>query len=147
MFWKNEEEDDDKVAENLSKGIENLADRRTLFFFLIFCGVSNAIIWLCVILFGEWIMEVFLRVADVNEKLSAIILGIPFGLGTFFVYSLFRLKFPDIEDQNAEFDVMGSYNYQNHSTKRRHIWLVSIVGGVFNVLLLVFADIYFSNDF
>ncbi len=51
MFWKNEDEENDKIAKNLSRGIENLADRRTLFFFLIFCGVSNSIIWLCVFLF------------------------------------------------------------------------------------------------
>jgi hypothetical protein len=114
---------------------------------LIFCGVANAIVWLCVILFADFISEYFLRITDVNEKIAAIILGIPFGLGTFFVYSLFRLKFPDIEDQNAESDVMGSYNYQSHSAKRWHIWLVSIVGGVFNVLLLVIANIYFSNGF
>lgn len=147
MFRKNAEEENDKVAESLNQGIEALANRRTLFYFLIFCGVANAILWLCVILFADWVTEIFLRVSDVNEKISAMVLGIPFGLGTFFVYSLFRLKFPDIEDQNTESDVMGSYNYQNHSTKRWHIWLVSIIGGVLNVLLLVITDIYFSGDF
>lgn len=145
MFWKTDEEEDDRIAENLNRGIESLANRQTLFYFLTFCAVSNSIIWLCVILFSEWISDIFLRIADVNEKLSAIILGIPFGLGMFFVYSLFRLKFPDLEDRNAESDVMGSYNYSNHSTKRWHIWLVSIGGGVINVLLLVLADIYFSD--
>ena len=30
---------DDKVAENFVKGIDALANRQTLFYFLIFCGV------------------------------------------------------------------------------------------------------------
>jgi ABC-type antimicrobial peptide transport system permease subunit len=78
-----------------------------------------------------------------SDKLGISILGFPFGFGLFTAYCLCRLKFPDIEDtKNLESEMMASFNYQSHSTKRWFIWLFSILFGVINVILLVLTTLF-----
>lgn len=147
MFWKDADESSEKFAENVNSLVENMGNRRNSFRFLIFFGVANLIIWLCVILFSEAVTEAFLLVHNVSDKNSFVVLSIPLWLGMFATYAVFRLKFPDIEDQKTDSDVMSSYNFQIHSTKRWYIWCLSVFAGIINVLLLILADIYLTNGF
>lgn len=146
MFW-DEEKEEETLANNLSQAVDNMADRQFLFRFLLFCGSVNLIVWFCVVAFPETVRDSFILVNEVSDKISKATLAVPFGLGLFFAYSLFRLKFPDIEEQNLANDLMASYHYQSQSLKRWWIWLFSVIAGVLNVLLLIFINIFLSADY
>ncbi len=146
MFW-NDEEADDRLAGNLNKVVDEMADRRSLIRFLLFCSFANLVIWLCVIIFPAAVRDSFVLVNGVSDKIGKATLAVPFGLGLFFAYSLFRLKFPDVEEQKPDSDLMASYHYQAHSLKRWWIWLFSVLAGILNVLLLVTLDIFLSVDY
>ena len=120
MFWetKKSEREDEKIAENYSQIVEDLGDRRLLFRFLWICIIGNVILWLTVILIPNLVYEVSSRIFDTSNKLAALLLGIPFGLGLFTAYCLARLKFSDIEDnKNLDSEMMASFNYEAHSTQ------------------------------
>lgn len=140
-MWRpfGKEENDERFAERLNDSIEAMSDRRVLLRFLFVGAVLNVLIWLCVIIFPGDVREAFSRVNEASDKLSKVILALVFGLGMWVTYSLFRLKFPDIEEQRLDAEVMGSFAYQAHSSKRWMIWLFSVVGGVLNLLLLIIA--------
>lgn len=59
-------------------------------------------------------------------------------------YALFRLKFSDLEDPGFNDEVLASFSYSLHSTKRWRVWLVSVIGGILNVLLLIFVEIFLT---
>lgn len=138
-FWQADEESDDRVAEMLSDGVEAMSDRRTLFLFISILGGINLLIWASVLIVPADVRDAFERVSNVNQKISAIVLALIFGLGMWLSYALFRLKFPDIEEQRLDADVMGSFAYQSDSTKRFRVWLFSAVGGIVNVGLMILA--------
>jgi len=121
MFW-NEEEAEDRLGDNLNNFVDGMADRRNLIRFLLFCGFANLLIWLCVIIFPAAVRDSFVLVNEVSDKISKATLAVPFGLGLFFTYSLFRLKFPDVEEQKLDSDLMASFHYQAHSLRRWWIW-------------------------
>lgn len=103
-------------------------------------------IWAASLFLPVDVRDAFDRVHEVSDKLSKIVLAVPFALGMAITYSAFRLKFPDIEEQNLNADVMGSYAYQTHSQKRWLVWLFSTVGGVINLLLIIVATIFLSTE-
>ncbi len=150
MFWatKKSEKEDEKIAASLSQIVEDLGNRRILFRFLWICIIGNVILWLTVILIPNVVYEVSSRIFDISDKLAAFLLGIPFGLGLFTAYCLARLKFSDIEDnKNLESEMMASFNYQAHSTKRWFVWLFSILVGVGNAALLALLTVFLNNRF
>ncbi|MEJ7848908.1 MAG: hypothetical protein WKF92_12565 [Pyrinomonadaceae bacterium] len=81
-----------------------------------------------------------------NDKMSKVVLAIPFTLGMAITYLIFRFKFPDIEEQNLGSEVMGSYACQADSQKRWLVWLFSTVGGVLNLLLVILATFHFGGE-
>lgn len=101
-------DDDREIADNLIRGIEALADRQTLYRSIIVFGALNLILWLAVLIFPSAVRSAWESLNKVSGKIAMAALGIPFGLGLYFTYSLFRLKFADIEDQNMESAPMGS---------------------------------------
>ena len=139
MFWRDDEDDDDQIAETLSRGVEAMSDRLTLLIFISILGGINLLIWASVLIVPADVRDGFERVSHVNQKISAIVLALVFGLGMWLSYALFRLKFPDIEEQKLDADVMGSFAYQSDSTKRYRVWLFSAVGGIVNVGLMFLA--------
>jgi len=146
MFW-NDEEADERLAGNLNKVVDGIADKRNLIRLLLLCGFANLAIWLCVIIFPAAVRDAFNLVNEVSDKISKVTLAFPFGLGLFFAYSLFRLKFPVIEEQKLDSDMMASFQYQAHSLKRWWIWIFSVVAGILNVLLLIALDVFLSGDY
>lgn len=146
MFWKDEDKEDDKLAENINRFVDDLNDRQTLKRFLYIFAAANLLIWLCVLVFPHAVREGFETVSGVSDKIAKITLAVPFGIGFYLTYALFRLKFPDIEEQNLESIPMASFNYNAKSAKRWRVWLLSAVGGVLNVLVLILTDIFLSGN-
>lgn len=141
MFGENEKEDT-KIARNFSKAVDSMADRMILRRFLLIGVLSNFLIWSAVFLMPEMIYKGFSLVNTFSNKLSLGLLGIPLIFTTFTIYALFRLKFPDIEEQRLDSEIMSSHTYQINSGKRYIIWVCSFSVGIVNTILLIFADIY-----
>jgi hypothetical protein len=140
-FDRMERDDNSRIADGLNRAVESLSDRRAIYRSLVVLGLSNLILWLGILIFPGTVRGAFERLIGLNGKIGVAALGIPLGIGLYFSYSLFRLKFPDIEEQNIESAPMGSFNYHTHSNKRWMIWFFSTVGGVLNLLLLILVDI------
>lgn len=141
MFGENEKEDTE-IARNFSKAVDSMADRMILRRFLLIGVLTNFLIWSAVFLKPEMIYKGFSLVNTFSNKLSLGLLGIPLIFTTFTIYALFRLKFPDIEEQRLDSEIMSSHTYQINSAKRYIIWVCSFAVGIVNTILLIMADIY-----
>ncbi|MGH9819441.1 MAG: hypothetical protein ACRD43_04660, partial [Pyrinomonadaceae bacterium] len=84
-------------------------------------------------------------VEDIDDKIAFVVIAIVLGLGMWLTYSLCRLKFPDLENPNFDDEVFASFNYSLHSTKRWRVWLIAVIGGVLNALLLVTVEIFLAT--
>ena len=134
-----------ETADNLIEMVEALADRRFLNRFLLLCVSLNVVCWLVTILFADWVFEAMSRILP--DKIGALLLGVPFGLGMYITYMLIRIKTPDIEDnRQLDSEMMASFSYQAHSTKRWFVWMFAVIGGVLNVLLLIAVNMYFADQ-
>jgi hypothetical protein len=139
------EDSDDRFAEKINAHVEAMSDRRLLLRYVLVLTAVNILIWLSVLIFPGGVRDGFTQVWDANSKLAAVVLAIGFGIGMWLTYGVFRLKFPDIEEQRLDADVMGSFAYQSNSTKRWMVWLGSAIGGLVNLLLLIGATIALSS--
>ena len=148
MFWESKKDQirNEKFDQNLTRFVEDLGDvsrlRKVLYFTLIFHVIS----WLFVLLFSN--IGVFLvdKFGGFTAKPVFFALSIPFFLGFASVYSIFRLKFPDMEEnKHLNSDLMASLAYQNNSNKRWLLWLCAILAGLFNVALLIIVSLILAN--
>lgn len=149
MFWNHEkrERENEKIAAGYSRIVEDLGNRRLLFRFLWICLSGNILVWLCVFFIPNLVYKFSSLVFGLSDKIGWILLGFPFGFGLFSAYCLARLKFSDIEDnKNLESEMMASFNYQSHSTKRWFVWLFSILIGIINVALLVLTTLFLNDQ-
>ena len=143
-LW-DEDGSDDRTAERLNDAITRMNDRQVLFRFFAIMLVANLLIWICVLIFPEPVYHAFQRVNAANDKLSKVVLALVFGVGMFLAYSGLRFKFPDVEEQNLDSDVMATYAYQAHSTRRWFVWLGSTAFGIVNLLLLIVVTIWLNS--
>lgn len=143
MFWQSEKDEkrDEHIDKSITEIVEALSDKSVLYRFLRNCTVLNTIVWFVAVFFYEAANYYYLQIAGMSNEAGIGILLVPFFLGTFITYSLWRLKFPDIEDNNLQSGMMASYSYQSHSMKRWYIWFFSLVGGVANVILLCLVNV------
>ena len=148
MFWETKKDEiaNEKFDESLTKIVDGLSNRKSLFRFLWIFAALNVFIWITVSLFHKFVNERFRQIFDISDKAGLGILLVPFFIGIFITYSLCRLKFPDIEENKLQSEMMASYSYQAHSMKRWYIWLFSIFGGVLNVVLLVLLNLYLNEQ-
>ena len=130
---------DEELAALVNKHVDALSNRRTLKTHISILAGVNALIWLSVIVFPKDAATGWATANDVNDRLGFTVIAIIFGVGMWLSYSLFRLKYPDLEDAKFEDEIFASQKYSDHSLKRWRIWLFS-VGGVLNVLLLVLTE-------
>lgn len=148
MFWETDksEKENAEIAAGYSQIVEDLGDRRLLLRFLWICLAGLVAAWLSVVLLPNLVYQYFSLIFDLSDKLGIAVLGLPFGLGLFTAYCLFRLKFPDVEDnKNLNSEMMASFSYQSDSTRRWFIWLFSILFGVINVALLILTTLFLSD--
>lgn len=143
-FW-NDEDGDERTAANLNHALQRMADRTVLKRFFFVCLGLNVLIWISVLLFPRDVHGAFRSVHDASNKLSSTVLGLIFGIGMFLAYTIFRLRFPDIEEQDFNADVMATFAYQSRSTRRWRVWLVSTAFGVVNLILLVGLDLWLTS--
>lgn len=139
------EDSDDQFAARISAQVAAMSDRKLLLRYVLVLGTVNLLIWLSVLIFSGGVRDGFTRVWDVNNKIAMVVLAIVFGAGMWLTYALFRLKFPDIEEQRLDAEVMGSFAYQSNSTRRWMVWLLSAVGGLVNLLMLMMAAMALSS--
>lgn len=138
---------DEEFASIVSRNVDALYNRRTLWFYLAVLSASNTFVWLSVIIFPRDIKRAWEVVTDLDDKIAFLIISIVFGLGMWLIYALFRLKFPDLENPNFNDEMLASFSYSLHSTKRWRVWLVSVIGGILNALLLIFVEIFLTAGF
>ncbi|HEX8250328.1 MAG TPA: hypothetical protein VF599_19295 [Pyrinomonadaceae bacterium] len=145
-----ETEKDEIVNEKFDRAVsglaDNLSDKTFLYRFLWIAVAVNAVTWLCVLFFHESVNQAYSRVFDISNKIGIAVLGFPLTFGFCLIYSLCRIKFPDLEENNLQSEMMASYGYQSHSLKRWYIWLFSILGGVLNVVLLFLVNLYLNDQ-
>lgn len=139
------EDSDDRLAETINEAVEAMSNRGILRRAVFLLGVVNLLIWLSVLVFSGSVRDGFSQVWAGSDRIAKVVLAIVFGIGMWLTYSLFRLKFPDIEEQRLDSDVMGSFAYQSNSTKRWMVWVFSAVGGIVNVALLVLVAMVLSS--
>ena len=139
------EDSDDRIADRLNAQVDAMSDRRVLLRNVVVLGAVNLLIWLSVLLFSGGVREGFSQVWEGSDRIAKIVLAIVFGIGMWLTYSLFRLRFPDIEEQRLDSEVMGSFAYQTNSTKRWMVWVLSAVGGIVNVGLLALVAMALSS--
>lgn len=145
MFWESEKQqlENEKTVAPHAKLVEILGNRKTLVRFLWLCCGLNSAIWIAIFIVPYDIYSLFGSLLDVNDKLAAVVFGIPFGLGMYFAYCVMRLKFPDVEDnRDLQPDVMATFAYQTSSNKRYFIWIAAIVAEILNAFLMVLFDLF-----
>ena len=135
---------DEEFASVVIRNVDALSNRRALWFYLAVLLASNTLVWFSVIIFPRDIKQAWEIVTNLDDKIAFLIISIVFGLGMWLTYALFRLKFPDLEDPDFNNEMLASFSYSLHSTKRWRVCLVSVIGGVLNVLLLIFAEIFLT---
>lgn len=139
-MWREPNSDKlDAFANTANELLGNIPTRKRIIFMLGLVCFFNLLLWGSSLLFPTEINLAFEKVRNVSNKLANVVLAFPFFLGMFTTYCIFRLRFPDIEEQELDNDVLASYNYQAHSQKRWLVWLFSIVGGVANLILIIIA--------
>jgi len=144
--WDDDTDKRERLANTVNNLLGDVSVRRKLLRLLYLCIGINVLIWVSALLFPADLRDAFDRVHAVSDRLSKIVLVVPFVLGMSISYFAFRLRFPDIEEQNLEADVMASYAYHSHSQKRWLVWLFSVIGGVANLLLLVGTTLFLSSE-
>lgn len=145
-MWGHESEKSERLAHQINKLLGEVSARRKLLRFLYICAAINALIWVPIPLAPFDVRDAFNTVWELNDKISKIVLAVPLALGMAVTYSLLRLKFPDIEDQNLEAEVMGSFAYQANSTRRWMVWVFSTVGGILNVVMMILITVALTSD-
>lgn len=136
---------DEEFANLVNRNVEALSNRRTLLIYVSILVTINALVWLSVLLFPLDIADAWATVSDLDDKLAFTLVAIIFGVGMWLTYALFRLKFPDLENPEFEKEVLASFHYSQHSTRRWRIWLTSVIGGIVNVLALFVAEIFLAG--
>ncbi|MEK7724213.1 MAG: hypothetical protein AAB336_07705 [Acidobacteriota bacterium] len=141
-MFQEDRKTDEAIAKNFSSVVDSMADRRVLWRLFLIGILANSLIWMAVLLMPEMVYKGFNLISVVSDKLGKALLGIPLFFTAFTVYALFRFKFPDIEEQKLESEMMSTFVYQANSAKRFWIWISSITFGIINTALLVVADLY-----
>lgn len=148
MFWETKKDEivNEKFDAGITRIIGGMSNKIFLLRFLWISASINLAVWLCVVFFHQAVNQAYTRVFDLSDKIGVGILVFPLMFGFFIAYSLCRLKFPDLEENELQSEMMASYSYQAHSMRRWYIWLFSILGGVLNVVLLFLVNLYLNDQ-
>ncbi len=85
-------------------------------------------------------LTAFNKVAEINNKIVFLVLTSIFGIGVWLTYSIFRLKFPDLENRTESNEVMSAFADQENSTRKIRIWVASVAFGFLNLLGLAITE-------
>jgi hypothetical protein len=134
------EKQDDLMDAAVSKFVEKADGRRRLLTILGLSLLGNFLIWMIVLFTPDAIMFTAALIGGFSSKLRNVLFLIPVASGFMSAYSVFRMIFPDIENnRNLATGLMASFEYQNNSGKRYAIWILSMIAGVLNTALCLFC--------
>lgn len=128
------------MAKVMIRHVDALSHRPTLKIYILVLAGIDLLFWAAVLIRPFDVMTAFKKVADVDDKLVAFFLAVVWGLGLWLTYSLFRLKFPDLEKVQQDDGVMSAFSAQENSTRKVRIWVLSVAGGVLNFLALAIVE-------
>lgn len=101
--------DGTSIAAIVSRNLDAMSDRRTLKRYILVLATVNLLVWLSVIMFPHDVSDAWVKVTDLNDKIGAIVLAVIFAIGMWLTYSILRLRFPDVEDQEFGAEVLPAY--------------------------------------
>ncbi len=145
-FEDRQERRDEEFAALLIRGVDAMAHRPTLRLFIYILGGMNIMYWASVLLFPFDILDALKRVSDLSDKMGFITISMVFGTGMWLTYALFRLKFPNLEDADVPKGFMSAFERQEKSHRRFRIWIISVAGGVANLLALTITELIRLGD-
>lgn len=132
------EKRDDLMHSAVSKFVEKADGRRNLWTIFCLSLLGNALTWLLVLLSPKTVLFLFELLAPISPKIN-ILFFIPLASGFISAYSVFRLIFPDVEDdRNLALGMMASFDYQRRSGRRYAVWVLSMIVGVLNTIVCLF---------
>src|SRR4051812_37573061 len=88
-FEGNREQSDQEFAELFIKHVDALSNRRKLKLHLAIVGSTTFLVWLSVIIFPRDVARAWEVVSELNNKITAVLIAMLFGLGFWFTYALF----------------------------------------------------------
>lgn len=132
---------DDQFSEITSRHIESMDDRSSLSRYVCILSLIDLFYFVCILLFPFEVYEGFQKVSEINERIAFTIFAIIFGTGLWLTYAVARLKFPDLEKAQIDMGVMTSYASQENGYRRFRVWVVSVLGGILNLLGLLLVEL------
>ena len=135
-----QERRDEEMAKVLIRHVDALSHRPTLKIYISVLAGIEILLWAAVLIRPFDVMTAFKKVADVDDKLVAFFLAAVWGLGLWLTYSLFRLKFPDLEKVQQDDGLMSAFSAQENSVRKVRIWVLSVAGGVLNLIALAVVE-------
>jgi len=135
-----QERRDEEMAKVMIRHVDALSHRPTLKIYISVLAGIEILLWAAVLIRPFDVMAAFKKVGDVDDKLVAFFLAAVWGLGLWLTYSLFRLKFPDLEKVQQDDGVMSAFSAQENSVRKVRIWVLSVAGGVLNLIALAVVE-------
>jgi hypothetical protein len=129
---------DERYWRWVSRGMNAMDDRPTLrLFFYVLLALEFGY-WLLVLTSPKYVLYVFNFLSEWSDKGIAIVIGLVFGTGLWLAYILFRFRIPDLENHDRdEGPVLSSYAQSLSRERLFRVWVIAVVAGLLNVLLLV----------
>ena len=145
-YEKRQERRDEEFEAAVSQHVDALSHRPTLRIYIALLAGVDLLFWAAVLIRPFDVKTALNKVADVNDKLVALFLFMIWGIGLWLTYSLFRLKFPDLEDIHQDEGIMSAFSTQQNAMRKVRIWVLSVAGGVLNSLALAIVDGLFIGN-
>src|SRR5580765_2302706 len=105
-----QERRDEDFAKVMIHHVDALSHRPTLKIYILVLAGIDILLWAAVLIRPFDVMTAFRKVADIDDKLVAFFLAAVWGLGLWLTYSLFRLKFPDLEKVQRDDGIMSAFS-------------------------------------
>ncbi len=139
-YENRQERRDENLARSVSSNVEAMSHRPTLKKYVYLLSGVNLLFWASVLLRPYDVLTAFNKVAEINNKIVFLVLTSIFGIGMWLTYSIFRLKFPDLENRTESNEVMSAFADQENSTRKIRIWVASVAFGFLNLLGLAITE-------
>lgn len=130
------EKKEEKIARVLDRHVDAMDDRSTLKRYIYVLGSLICLFWISVLIFPYEVYRAFEKVGNIDDRVVLMIVVMIFGVGMWFTYALFRVRFPDIENRKLGSEFLSWLEHQQNSFRRFHVWIVAVGGGVLNLLAL-----------
>lgn len=136
--WTHDANDrfEEKWNRRLTKHVDAMSDRKTLWKYIYVLASVNLLMWLSVLVRPFDVLTAFETIGSIDDRLVLTILIGIFAIGMWLTYALFRVRFPRLEERDYEPELMATYTYHLNWTRKFRIWVTSVVGGVLNLLAL-----------